>query len=63
MYKLPHTTTHFFVCYRSVLAEQATTQCGQLNSGVISMANLSKFNIIPKAFIPSILLLQKATKR
>jgi hypothetical protein len=34
--------------------------------GVISTAGLSKFNIIPKAFIPntvSILLLQKATKR
>jgi hypothetical protein len=34
--------------------------------GVISTADLSKFNIIPKAFISntaSILLFQKATKR
>jgi hypothetical protein len=52
--------------FRSILAKKATTQCGQLNSGIISTAGLSKFNIIPKAFISnttSILLLQKATKR
>jgi hypothetical protein len=42
------------------------TTHGTGEAGVISTAGLSKFNIIPKAFIPStssILLLQKATKR
>jgi hypothetical protein len=36
-----------------MLAQKNTTHCDQMTSGVISTAGLSKFNIIPKAFIPS----------
>jgi hypothetical protein len=59
--------THLFAhSLLLIVAQKHTTLCGQVSSGVISTAGLSKFNIILKVFTPntsSILLLQKATKR
>jgi hypothetical protein len=59
----PQPSAIFCVFANAHFIQKFAPCCGQINHGVISTAGLSKFNIIPKAFIPntaSILLLQKA---
>jgi hypothetical protein len=62
----PQSYTSFCAFASTTFCTKYTTCYGQVTYSVISTAGLSKFNIIPKAFIPdttSILLFQKATKR